>query len=676
MRRSRRTFAGLAAGPDRLGWIGVGSRPLAAAFAVAASLVASSAAAQQSDCEPRRGYSSCIDADNLWPHAGGGPLFSIGSTGTTPPGRVAFGIVGSYLSRPIELRVPSPDLEGTDVPVVDNAFDVTFLWALGVTDRLELTIASPVTLWQDGAGLSAAVGSEDQLPSSSIRDVRFGLALALLARPRVGPQTGPALTSRAEFSLPTGDDAAFAGADGAVAAPSLTGDWRFGRLLVALELGARIRKESQLANATIGSQLAGAAGATFDVLPRGWLTAGAEVFALYTLGQQDPPAREGDDAGSGPAIAPAEFIVSASSAPFLGGDVIFALGGGGGFPLASESALTAPRLRFDLAIKYAPTGRDADGDGVADRDDRCPSDREDRDGFQDDDGCPDPDNDGDRIPDSRDRCRDAAETVDGHRDDDGCPDLDDDGDGVPDDKDRCRNAIEDKDGFQDDDGCPDPDNDKDGLLDESDRCPNGPEDKDGFKDEDGCPDPDNDLDQVPDAQDRCPSGAEDKDGFQDEDGCPDPDNDQDGVLDAADACPTAAETIDGQADADGCPEPGARSRVSWEGDRVRVDPPVKFAAGSAELGAEMKRVVAMVAQLVRGRTPETVIVEGYPDRIGDGNAGAQALAERRASAVKRAMTAAGIPADRVSAVVGDRPASPGTAAGSFEVTVPSTKRSP
>ena len=74
--------------------------------------------------------------------------------------------------------------------------------------------------------------------------------------------------------------------------------------------------------------------------------------------------------------------------------------------------------------------------------------------------------------------------------------------------------------------------------------------------------------------------------------------------------------------------------------------------------------------------PETVIVEGYPDRMGDGSAGAQGLAERRASAVKRAMTAAGIPADRVSAVVGDRPASPGTAAGSFEVTVPSTKRSP
>ena len=131
------------------------------------------------------------------------------------------------------------------------------------------------------------------------------------------------------------------------------------------------------------------------------------------------------------------------------------------------------------------------------------------------------DRDGDGIPDSLDACPDEPEDRDGYQDEDGCPDLDNDGDGIPDARDRCPNEPEDKDGFQDEDGCPDPDNDLDGIPDSVDRCPNDPEDKDGFEDEDGCPDPDNDHDGIPDSKDKCPNDPETFNGFQDEDGCPD-----------------------------------------------------------------------------------------------------------------------------------------------------------
>ncbi|MCA9543401.1 MAG: OmpA family protein, partial [Myxococcales bacterium] len=87
--------------------------------------------------------------------------------------------------------------------------------------------------------------------------------------------------------------------------------------------------------------------------------------------------------------------------------------------------------------------------------DKCPDDPEDKDGFQDEDGCPDPDNDQDQILD-----------VD----------------------DKCPLEPEDKDGFQDVDGCPDPDNDGDKILDVNDRCPMDPETVNGMDDEDGCPD--------------------------------------------------------------------------------------------------------------------------------------------------------------------------------------------
>jgi outer membrane protein OmpA-like peptidoglycan-associated protein len=128
---------------------------------------------------------------------------------------------------------------------------------------------------------------------------------------------------------------------------------------------------------------------------------------------------------------------------------------------------------------------DGDGDGVPDDRDQCPTEPEDRDGYNDLDGCPDPDNDGDGAPDGRDQCPQLAEDLDGWQDDDGCPDLDNDGDGIPDGRDRCPDQPEDVDGDTDSDGCPDLDTDGDGVPDDRDRCP-GTE-PDSLVDADGCP---------------------------------------------------------------------------------------------------------------------------------------------------------------------------------------------
>jgi outer membrane protein OmpA-like peptidoglycan-associated protein len=131
---------------------------------------------------------------------------------------------------------------------------------------------------------------------------------------------------------------------------------------------------------------------------------------------------------------------------------------------------------------------DYDGDRVIDARDRCSDRPEDKDGFQDADGCPDPDNDGDGVPDDEDACA----MVPGRKTEDpktnGCPVGDRDKDGVVDDVDRCPDEAEDKDGFEDFDGCPEPDNDKDGISDLTDKCPNEPELFNRYADEDGCPD--------------------------------------------------------------------------------------------------------------------------------------------------------------------------------------------
>jgi outer membrane protein OmpA-like peptidoglycan-associated protein len=149
----------------------------------------------------------------------------------------------------------------------------------------------------------------------------------------------------------------------------------------------------------------------------------------------------------------------------------------------------APGLLLDLGLQiHNPRISDTDGDGINDDVDACVDQPEDVDGFNDTDGCPDPDNDNDGIVDTADQCPDLNEDVDGFMDTDGCPDTDNDSDGIPDQVDACRDQAEDKDGFEDTDGCPDNDNDKDGVPDTSDKCPAEPETMNGYRDRDGCPD--------------------------------------------------------------------------------------------------------------------------------------------------------------------------------------------
>ncbi len=158
---------------------------------------------------------------------------------------------------------------------------------------------------------------------------------------------------------------------------------------------------------------------------------------------------------------------------------------------AADAMILMAGLTISVAIPSgAQTERvgDADGDGVYDPDDECPNDPEDLDGFQDEDGCPDPDNDRDGILDSDDECPDDPEDPDGFEDGDGCPDPDNDRDGIPDASDGCPDDPEDIDEFEDEDGCPDPDNDGDGILDGDDACPNEAEVVNGVDDDDGCPD--------------------------------------------------------------------------------------------------------------------------------------------------------------------------------------------
>src|SRR5690606_1805628 len=85
-------------------------------------------------------------------------------------------------------------------------------------------------------------------------------------------------------------------------------------------------------------------------------------------------------------------------------------GGGDGCP---GSAFHAAHHRAPAGGSFEPAVGDRDGDGVPDDRDGCPDVPEDKDGFEDHDGCPQLDNDEDGIPDAEDQCPDYPEDHDG-----------------------------------------------------------------------------------------------------------------------------------------------------------------------------------------------------------------------------------------------------------------------
>lgn len=310
---------------------------------------------------------------------------------------------------------------------------------------------------------------------------------------------------------------------------------------------------------------------------------------------------------------------------------------------------------YDAALaaleKATPCGGvDRDKDTIPDIVDRCPDEKEDFDGVQDEDGCrdldPHGDEDGDGIINIDDGCIDEPEDLDGDRDEDGCPETseDSDGDGLIDAVDQCPEEPEDVDGFSDADGCPDLDNDGDGVLDIRDMCARIPEDHDNWEDEDGCPDPDNDSDGISDGTDDCPNEG----GPRSNNGCPDQDQDHDGIADANDQCPTEPETRNDYLDSDGCPDtkPG---KVVVTKTRVEITETIQFETGSATLLSSSFRVLDDVVQVLEDAPEMKLRIEGHTDSQGSESTNLD-LSRERATSVRVYLESKSVSPGRLEAI--------------------------
>ena len=452
-----------------------------------------------------------------------------------------------YARSPINVAVPGIGDVGSD-RILDYVMTLDIALGITLTERvaLGLSMAGYRTATGDGYGVRGRFGGGTVTRAStgliSLRplsnfdqsstpgdeythvgdglagplDARIGLKVALVQAPKL------AVALVGSMFLPFGDEDMLLGDRGLVFEPKLAIDYRFDprrATRIVTNVAARLRHRTILEGydtmadpmppnqntdakvfLDVGSELVVGVGGVIELSPR--------VHAALE-GQLFVPLPGGASLGSCTRFNGARCSTLASTDYFAGGagDFTTLVAAGAMFRVSADvtanimigtgqGGARGEDFRVTTGLVWAPQplgasapGRnDRDGDGISDGLDACPDEPEDRDGHEDEDGCPDPDNDGDGIADA----------------DDGCP-----------------NEPEDRDGFQDQDGCPDPDNDGDGIPDSADRCPDEAEDYDNFEDGDGCPDPDNDGDGIPDAQDKCPDDAETVNGFEDEDGCPD-----------------------------------------------------------------------------------------------------------------------------------------------------------
>jgi outer membrane protein OmpA-like peptidoglycan-associated protein len=500
-----------------------------------------------------------IDLQLFRPAVDSKGYFTLNGAQILAPLDFSFGLVSTIAWQPMRLSgvvtpySQSPSTSVNSAVTVKNLITTTLQGAVGLVQGdhlgLQIGLALPiVVLTGEGTppdnktGLINDVASH-QMHSQGIGDLVIHPKIRFInpSRKKIGVSLIPSMV------LPTGDKKHFMGEGQFIFQPTAVVDanWgRYGVLRTAINVGARIRTKGastfvddptsflrpttnltpgqpvETANPNtgkgikVGNEILAGIGAAWGLVPFRFDLVG-EVYSFAGLNSKkiDEFGKESAMRPGGEAIAGIKLYLASNSF----------FEAGGGYQII-PSSYGAAKGRLFVGFIFEPGMGDRDGDGIKDDVDKCPDDPEDYDGFEDEDGCPDPDNDQDGIPDELDSCPNEPETYNGYKDEDGCPDSvirDRDGDGIPDDVDKCPDEPEDFDGFEDEDGCPDPDNDKDGILDKVDLCPNDPEDFDGFEDEDGCPDPDNDHDRIPDKLDKCPNEPETYNGFEDEDGCPD-----------------------------------------------------------------------------------------------------------------------------------------------------------
>jgi hypothetical protein len=328
------------------------------------------------------------------------------------------GLVLDYAHAPLVARTS----DGQTGAIAGHRFLAHVTGALGVLDFLEFHVRMPVAFTGGDGPFRLGGASFASADVVGLGDGALGGSVAIFSQGREGLSLGAMI----EAMLPWGTSTSYASDAGAFSGRGqLLLTFASPHVSASVMAGAFYRPDRAL---TVGTGTIARTGSEFEyalsiVVP----TIPALDLLLEVVGAVSLPDGQ-------PHPAPLEAMFGARGR--LGAGVSLEGGIAGGFSMAPG----VPDVRAVLGVRWTlppPPIGDTDGDGFLDTNDECPDQAEDRDAWQDGDGCLDPDNDGDGWMDTDDACPIEAEDRDGFGDTDGCPDPDNDQDGVPDEHDRC-----------------------------------------------------------------------------------------------------------------------------------------------------------------------------------------------------------------------------------------------
>ncbi len=502
-----------------------------AAFITSSFLLISSSAAAQLPSLDIRTWRPSVD-----------PSASLVLESPNTPGPWAFNF-GSYLDwqlRPVSVK----DGAGTTLyRPIDWGFGLNVIANVGLGEHASLGVVMPVALYQTGSDNLPSTIASQPVANSALGDLSLSAKVKIIDN----HNGGFGLAALAGMSIPTGDKSSFAGEGAVTADLRVIADYSFVVAHFQASLGFQVRTEQRTwpdASAggyNFGDEIPWSVGfrikpdvfhldkedrQTWEIAAHGWLPAGPQAPFV--------------DRGAS-ALSPAMLALSDRVALGRDKDAYIV----GGVDIGLSDAVGVPGIRAIIGVGWAPREHDKDHDGVPDDVDQCEDIPEDRDGFEDSDGCPDIDNDQDGIIDREDACPNKAGPKSSDPKKNGCPQPDADGDGVPDDVDACPKEKGEPSEDPKLNGCP---------------KPTTPPPPDPNKDDDG--------DGIPNGQDACPTQPGEPSTDPKLNGCPNPDRDGDTYLNEQDECPDAAEVFNGVKDEDGCPDEGGKLLVTVDAKLV------------------------------------------------------------------------------------------------------------
>jgi outer membrane protein OmpA-like peptidoglycan-associated protein len=340
-----------------------------------------------------------LDAERWVPAAGAAGGFTVERPIVPFHLGVGLGLFVHFADDPlIERDTDSGDIASRPI---DDALSAELMASLGLFDFAELAVHAPVRLVYSGDADAPFEGG------AGIGDVRVV--------PRVTVWRGGSAARHAALglmlpvSIPTGDETELRGAGGVTVEPRAMVLLQGESLGLIANVGYRWRAEHP-DGLPWGDELAFGLAVTYALAPDA-----LDLHAELTGGKHvstDVDAADLED-------LPLAALLGVVYRP----DDAWSLYAGAGAGVTE--GLGEPDFRLVAGVRFSSSHPrrdgfgDGDGDGLADKDDDCPDEPEDMDGFADHDGCPEADNDRDGIADGDDECPDLPEERGG--DGDGCP---------------------------------------------------------------------------------------------------------------------------------------------------------------------------------------------------------------------------------------------------------------